>query len=78
MPTTPVSLLPDDEFNRQLAANVHPPEWENPTPDGRYNMVVIGAGRRRSFRPGEILSGPDRSFRPGEILSGPERPGCAR
>ena len=44
MPTTPVSLLPDDEFNRQLAANVHPPEWENPTPDGRYNMVVIGAG----------------------------------
>ena len=44
MSTTPVSLIPDDEFNRQLAANVHPPEWENPTPDGRYNLVVIGAG----------------------------------
>ena len=44
MSTTPVPLLPDDEFNRRLAANVHPAEWENPTPDGRYNLVVIGAG----------------------------------
>ncbi|MCY4634018.1 MAG: mercuric reductase [Acidobacteria bacterium] len=44
MPVAPVSLPPDDEFNRRLAANVHPPEWENPTPDGRYNLVVIGAG----------------------------------
>ena len=44
MSTAPVSLLPDDAFNRQLAANVHPPEWENPTPDGRYNLVVVGAG----------------------------------
>ena len=44
MSTAPVSLLPDDEFNRQLAAHVHPPEWENPTPEGRYNLVVIGAG----------------------------------
>ena len=38
------SLLPDDAFNRRLAANVHPPDWENPTPAGRYNLVVIGAG----------------------------------
>ncbi|MCY4122919.1 MAG: FAD-dependent oxidoreductase, partial [Acidobacteria bacterium] len=37
-------LLPDDAFNRQLVANVHPPEWVNPIPDGRYNLVVIGAG----------------------------------
>ena len=44
MSVTPVSLLPDDEFNRQLAANVHPAEWNNPTPGGRYNLVVIGAG----------------------------------
>ena len=44
MSTALVPLLPDDEFNRRLAANVHPPEWENPTPDGRYNLVVIGAG----------------------------------
>ena len=44
MSTAPVPLLPDDEFDRRLAANVHPPEWENPTPDGRYNLVVVGAG----------------------------------
>ena len=40
----PVALLPDDGFNRKLAANVHPPGWRNPTPDGRYNLVVVGAG----------------------------------
>ncbi len=38
------ALLPDDAFNRKLAANVHPPAWRNPTPDGRYNLVVVGAG----------------------------------
>ncbi len=38
------ALLPDDAFNRKLAANVHPPQWRNPTPDGRYNLVVVGAG----------------------------------
>ena len=38
------ALLPDDAFNRQLTANVHPPGWRNPTPDGRYNLVVVGAG----------------------------------
>ena len=37
-------LPPDDRFNRQLTANVHPPDWQNPTPDGRYNLVVVGAG----------------------------------
>ncbi len=37
-------LLPDDEHNRLLASNVHPPDWVNPTPEGRYNLVVIGAG----------------------------------
>lgn len=40
----PVRVLPDDDFNRQLVANVHPPAWVNPTPAGRYNLVVIGAG----------------------------------
>ena len=24
--------------------NVHPPGWVNPTPAGRYNLVVLGAG----------------------------------
>ena len=41
---TPVSIPPMDEFNQQLVNNVHPPEWINPTPTGRYNIVVIGAG----------------------------------
>ncbi len=40
----PAALLPDDAFNRKLAANVHPPGWRNPTPEGRYNLVVVGAG----------------------------------
>ena len=35
---------PDDEFNQQLVANVHPADWTNPVPSGRYNLVVIGAG----------------------------------
>nr|WP_145060083.1 mercuric reductase [Lignipirellula cremea] len=37
-------LQPLDEFNQQLQANVHPTDWVNPTPAGRYNLVVIGAG----------------------------------
>ncbi len=39
-----VTMLPEDEHNRRLIENVHPPDWTNPTPSGRYNMVVIGAG----------------------------------
>ena len=38
------AMLPDDEYNRTLIANVHPPAWINPQPAGRYNLVVIGAG----------------------------------
>ena len=37
-------LLPLDGYNLALQANVHPIEWVNPTPKGRYNLVVIGAG----------------------------------
>jgi pyruvate/2-oxoglutarate dehydrogenase complex dihydrolipoamide dehydrogenase (E3) component len=37
-------VLPRDAHNAALVANVHPPDWKNPTPDGRYNLVVIGAG----------------------------------
>lgn len=37
-------LEPYDEFNKSLESNVHPPDWVNPTPSGRYNLVVIGAG----------------------------------
>ena len=35
---------PLDEHNRALVQHVHPPDWVNPTPTGRYNMIVIGAG----------------------------------
>lgn len=37
-------LGPMDQHNEELLANAHPADWENPTPAGRYNMVVIGAG----------------------------------
>ena len=39
-----IPLRPYDEFNRKLEANVHPPDWINPKPSGRYNLVVVGAG----------------------------------
>lgn len=38
------SIEPADEFNRELASQVHPPDWRNPTPSGIYNLVVIGGG----------------------------------
>lgn len=37
-------MLPDDEYNQALVANVHPADWINPEPTGRYNIVVLGAG----------------------------------
>ena len=37
-------VLPRDEHNQRLIANVHPESWVNPTPEGTYNLVVIGAG----------------------------------
>jgi len=37
-------LLPDDPSDRTLVQNVHPAGWTNPTPAGRYNLVVLGAG----------------------------------
>lgn len=40
----PIQLQPYDEFNRRLESQVAPPEWKNPSPSGRYNLVVLGAG----------------------------------
>lgn len=40
----PIELQPYDANNQRLEANVHPPDWANPTPDGPYDLVVIGAG----------------------------------
>ena len=37
-------MLPDDAHNQKLVSNVHPADWVNPTPSGKYNLVVIGAG----------------------------------
>jgi pyruvate/2-oxoglutarate dehydrogenase complex dihydrolipoamide dehydrogenase (E3) component len=38
------TVAPWDAHNQELVASVHPAEWINPTPGGRYNLVVIGAG----------------------------------
>ena len=38
------TLQPADEFNEKLRDLVHPMNWTNPNPVGRYNLVVIGAG----------------------------------
>lgn len=38
------ALAPMDVHNQQWRDFVHPADWRNPTPSGRYNMVVIGAG----------------------------------
>lgn len=37
-------LEPFGTSNQVLQSNVHPVDWQNPTPSGRYNLVVIGAG----------------------------------
>ncbi len=37
-------MIVDDEHDRQLIENCHPPDWVNPEPSGKYNLVVIGAG----------------------------------
>src|SRR5512133_3188430 len=42
--TQTMLLQPDTEENRALSANVHPSDWVNPEPAGRYNLVVIGGG----------------------------------
>jgi pyruvate/2-oxoglutarate dehydrogenase complex dihydrolipoamide dehydrogenase (E3) component len=37
-------IHPLDDHNRTLLSHVHPPDWVNPEPAPRYNLVVIGAG----------------------------------
>ncbi len=47
-PTPSMEALPElaplDDHNRALAAQVHPEDWVNPSPEGRYNLVVLGGG----------------------------------
>ncbi len=40
----PPTLEPLDQHNARLQANVRPADWVNPKPNGRYNLVAIGAG----------------------------------
>lgn len=40
----PIAVEPMDESNRELVGNVHPHDWVNPTPEPRYNLVVVGGG----------------------------------
>ena len=37
-------LQPLNEINQRLQSSVHPTDWINPDPSGRYNLVVVGAG----------------------------------
>ena len=41
---TRIETLPDNPFDQRLVAEVSPPDWVNPEPSGRYNLVVVGAG----------------------------------
>ncbi len=37
-------ITPFDDHNERLIANVCPTDWINPEPEGRYNLVAVGAG----------------------------------
>jgi pyruvate/2-oxoglutarate dehydrogenase complex dihydrolipoamide dehydrogenase (E3) component/uncharacterized membrane protein YdjX (TVP38/TMEM64 family) len=37
-------INPQDSYNADLVAHVRPPDWINPEPAPRYNLVVIGGG----------------------------------
>jgi pyruvate/2-oxoglutarate dehydrogenase complex dihydrolipoamide dehydrogenase (E3) component len=37
-------LTPGDPHDQQVIANCHPPNYSNPVPEGKYNLVAIGAG----------------------------------
>ena len=41
---TAIKVHPNDKYNQEWIEQVHPADWQNPTPNGRYNMVGIGAG----------------------------------
>ena len=39
-----IEVLPRDEHNLELISHAHPPDWKNPTPKGKYDLVAIGGG----------------------------------
>ena len=42
--SSPGTELDQDAYEQERMENVHPAEWRNPTPAGRYNLVVVGGG----------------------------------
>jgi pyruvate/2-oxoglutarate dehydrogenase complex dihydrolipoamide dehydrogenase (E3) component len=40
----PIVIPPNDSANQGLVAHTHPPDWVNPDPQPKYNLVVIGGG----------------------------------
>ena len=38
------SHVSSNGYDRTLLQHVHPPDWRNPEPKDRYNLVIIGAG----------------------------------
>lgn len=39
-----VEVAPFDRHNQTLVSNTHPADWQNPMPNDRYNLLVIGGG----------------------------------
>ena len=39
-----VETVPGDAHDARLIGHTHPPDWVNPEPAKRYNLVVIGGG----------------------------------
>src|SRR5436190_11636927 len=39
-----MQIAPADPFDQELLDNTRPGAWQNPRPQGRYNLVVVGAG----------------------------------
>jgi len=39
-----IEIEPADAYNQLLVSHVHPADWINPTPRGRYNLIAIGGG----------------------------------
>jgi len=35
------TVLPVDVHNQRLVSNVHPPDWVNPKPAPRYNLLLL-------------------------------------
>src|SRR5438046_3668216 len=44
IPLAPFLVKPADAHYARLLSNVHPSDWQKPTPAPVYNLVVIGAG----------------------------------